>query len=64
MRTKVTLYEAYDWNNHEIVILIELGRKTMQWHKEDEKPVRRSIKSCSLKFRNIHRKTTVLESSF
>ena len=37
MRTKVTLYEAYDWNNHEIVILVELGRKTTQWHKEYEK---------------------------
>ena len=37
MRTKVTLYEAYNWNNHEILILIELGRKTKQWHKEYEK---------------------------
>ena len=37
MRTKVTLYETYNWNNHEILILIELGRKTTQWHKEYEK---------------------------
>ena len=37
MRTKVTLYETYNWNNHEILILIELGRKTKQWHKEYEK---------------------------
>ena len=37
MRTKVTLYETYSWNNHEILILIELGRKTKQWHKEYEK---------------------------
>ena len=37
MRTKVTLYETYNWNNHEILILTELGRKTKQWHKEYEK---------------------------
>ena len=37
MRTKVTLYESYNWNNHEMLILIELGRKTKQWHKEYEK---------------------------
>ena len=37
MRTKVTLYETYNWNNHDILILIELGRKTKQWHKEYEK---------------------------
>ena len=37
MRTKVTLYETYNWNNHDILILIELGRKTDQWHKEYEK---------------------------
>ena len=70
MHAKVTLYETYNWDNHEILILIELGRKAKQWHKEYEKyqvapkVVRRSIKNCSLKFRNIHRKATVLESSF
>ena len=37
MRTKVTFYETYNWNNHEILILIELGRKAKQWHKEYEK---------------------------
>ena len=37
MRAKVTLYEAYNWNSHEILILIELGRKAKQWHKEYEK---------------------------
>ena len=37
MRAKITLYETYIWNNHEILILIELGRKTKQWHKEYEK---------------------------
>ena len=37
MRTAVTLYETYNWNNCEILILRELGRKTKQWHKESEK---------------------------
>ena len=36
-RTKVTLCESYNWNNHEIPILKELWRKTTQWHKEYEK---------------------------
>ena len=34
MRTKVTLSETYNRNNHDILILIELGRKTKQWQKE------------------------------
>ena len=37
MRAKATLYETYNWNNHDILILTELGRKTKQWHKEHEK---------------------------
>ena len=37
MRAEVTFYETYNWNNHKILILIELGRKTKQWHKEYEK---------------------------
>ena len=37
MRAEVKLYETYNWNNHEILILIELGRKTKQWRKEYEK---------------------------
>ena len=37
MRAKATLYETYNWNNHDILILTELGRKTKQWHKEYEK---------------------------
>ena len=37
MRMKVTFYEGYNWNNHEILILKELERKIKQWHKEYEK---------------------------
>ena len=37
MHNKVTLYESYNWNNYDILILIELGWKTKQWHKEYEK---------------------------
>ena len=37
MHAKVTLYETYNWDNHEMLILIELGRKAKQWHKEYEK---------------------------
>ena len=69
MRTKVTLYESYNWNNHEILILIELGRKTKQWHKEYEKyqcctqSREEFYKKLFFKIRYMNRKTTVLESS-
>ena len=69
MRTKVTLYESYNWNNHEMLILIELGRKTKQWHKEYEKyqcctqSREEFYKKLFFKIRYMNRKTTVLESS-
>ena len=67
MRTKVTLYEAYIWNNHEILILIgkqRNGTRNIKNINVVPKAMRRSLKNCSLKSRNINRKTTVLESYF
>ena len=55
MRMKVTLYETYNWNNHETLILIELGRKTKQWHKEYEK-----YRKCGTQSREAFYKKAVL----
>ena len=55
-RFRVNLHSIFAWISRNALLKITINVVP--------KAVRRSIKNCSLKFCNIHRKATVLESSF